>query len=82
MSKSFTIVTSLIDINRDSWENKFRRGFDLYLYYMSKYLVMDCYFYIFIIYFSNRIDISHIKLMSQVSKAYVVDIDEQSVMKI
>lgn len=48
MSKSFTIVTSLIDIDRDSWENKFRRGFDLYLYYMSKYLVMDCYFYIFI----------------------------------
>lgn len=45
---SFTIVTSLIDINRESWNNCFKRDFNLYLFYMYRMLNMDCYYYIFI----------------------------------
>lgn len=46
--KKFTIVTSLIDIDRGSWKNIYKRDINLYFFYLSRLLYLDCNFYIYI----------------------------------
>lgn len=43
----FTIVTSLIDIGREKWDN-YKRPFSTYLSYLKELLALDCNFYIYI----------------------------------
>lgn len=45
--EKFTVVTSLIDIGRSSWNDLYKRDTNLYFYYLSRVLNLDCNFYIF-----------------------------------
>lgn len=45
--KTFTIVTSLIDIDRGNWNTIYKRDIDLYFYFLSQILSLDCNFYIY-----------------------------------
>jgi protein YibB len=45
--KRFTIVTSLLDINRGNWNTIYRRDINSYFLYLSHLLNLECNFYIY-----------------------------------
>lgn len=46
-NRTFTIVTSLIDIGRGDWNTIYKRDINLYFFFLSQLLNLECNFYIY-----------------------------------